>query len=140
MSALSISSISTTAGDSLVECIPQHAVLDVVPDVRHVRVAELRVAQARHRVVLVEALLRLGGRLDVPLQEGTAEAARDFLGEQRLAGARLALDEQRPLERERRVDGELEVVGGDVGIGAFETHGDFPWMSGNGSRIQGSAH
>src|SRR5678816_3669888 len=43
--------------------------------------------------------------------------------DRRLAGARLALDQQRPLERERGVDGELEVVGGDVGVGAFEAHG-----------------
>ena len=123
MSALSISSISTTAGTVALERLPQHAMLDVVRDVGHVRVAQLRIAQPRHRVVLVQALLRLGGRLDVPLQQRPAEAPRDFLGEQRLAGARLALDEQRPLEGDRRVDGELQVVGGDVGIGAFEAHG-----------------
>jgi len=56
------------------------------------------------------------------LQEGPTEGAGDFLGKQRLARARLALDEQRPLERDRRIDSKLQVVGGDVGIGAFEAH------------------
>ena len=59
MSALSISSISTTAGVVALERVPQHAALDVVRDVADVLVAELRIAQPRHRVVFVEALLRL---------------------------------------------------------------------------------
>ena len=59
----------------------------------------------------------------MPLQERPAERARDLLGEQRLAGAGLALDQQRPLERDRRVDREHQVGGGDVGVGAFEAHG-----------------
>ena len=130
MSALSISSISTTAGASRLERLPQHAALDVVRDVADVRVAELRVAQPRHRVVFVEALLRLGRRLDVPLQQRPAERARDFLREHRLAGAGLALDEQRPLERDRRVDREHQVGRGDVGVGAFEAHGKRPVESG----------
>ena len=122
MSALSISSISTTAGVSLSERVPQHAALDVVPDVRDVAVAELRVAQPRHGVVFVEPLLRLGRGLDVPLEQRPADRARHLLGQQRLAGAGLALDEQRTLERDRSVHGELEVVGGDVGFGALEAH------------------
>ena len=105
------------------ECLPQHAALDVMGDVGDVLVAQLRIAQPRHGVVFVEALLRLGRRLDVPLQERPRERARDFLGEHRLAGAGLALDEQRPLERDRRVDGEHQVGRGNVGIGAFEAHG-----------------
>ena len=54
---------------------------------------------------------------------GRAERTRDLLGEHRLAGAGLALDEQRPLQRDRRVDREHQVGGGDVGVGAFEAHG-----------------
>ncbi len=45
------------------ERVPQLAALDVVADVLDALVAELAVAQARDRVVLVEALLRLGGRI-----------------------------------------------------------------------------
>jgi hypothetical protein len=106
------------------ERVPQHAALDVVADVRDAAVAELRVAQSRHRVVFVESLLRLRRRLDVPGIERPRQRSRDFLGQQRLAGTRLALDEQRPRQRQRRVDGELQVIGGDIGGGAFETHGD----------------
>ena len=55
------------------ERVPQLAAHDVVGDVVHPLVAELAVAQARDRVVFVEALLRLGGRLDVPLDQRIAE-------------------------------------------------------------------
>ncbi len=105
------------------ERLPQHAALDVVGDVADMLVAQLRIAQPRHRVVFVESLLGLGRRLDVPLQQRPRQRTRDLLGEHRLAGAGLALDEQRPLERDRRVDGEHQVGGGDVGVGAFEAHG-----------------
>ena len=52
-------------------------------------------------------------------------ALGDLIGEHGLAGAGLALDQQRPLQRDRRVDRERQVVGGDVGVGAFEAHGGF---------------
>ena len=104
------------------ERLPQNAALDVVRDVGDVRISELRVAQARHRVVFVQPLLRLGRRLDVPLHEWTANRARDFLGEHGLAGTRLALDQQRPLQGDRGVDREHQVGRGDVGVGAFEAH------------------
>jgi hypothetical protein len=60
-------------------------------------VAELAVAQAAHGVVFVQALLRLGGALDVPLQQRQFPARRHFLGQHGLAGAGLALDQQRAL-------------------------------------------
>jgi hypothetical protein len=96
------------------ERLPQHAFDDVIADVLHALVAELRIAQARHRVVLVQALLGLGGRLDVPLQQWHAERGGDFFGEHGFAGTGFALDQQRALQRHRGVDRELEVVGGDV--------------------------
>ena len=46
------------AGLVLRERLPEHALDDVVVDVVHLGVAELRVAQAADRVVLVEPLLR----------------------------------------------------------------------------------
>jgi hypothetical protein len=70
---------------------PQFAAHDVVADVVDLFVAELGVTQARHGVVFVEALGRLGRGLDVPLDERAVERARDFLGEHRLAGAGLPL-------------------------------------------------
>ena len=51
------------------ERVPQLAALDVVADVGDALVAELAIAQARDRVVFVKALQRLGGRLDVPLDQ-----------------------------------------------------------------------
>ena len=78
------------------EGLPEAALHDVVADVVHARIAELRIPQARDGVILVQALLRLAGRFDVPLEQGPAERAGDLLRELGLAGARLALDEQRP--------------------------------------------
>src|SRR5207244_4842840 len=46
----------------------------------------------------------------------------DFLGQHRLAGAGLALDQQRPLQGDGGVDRELEVIVRDVGAGALEFH------------------
>ena len=88
-------------------------------------VAELAVAQPRHRVVFVEALLRLGGGLDVPGQQRRIERLGDFLGQHGLAGAGLALDQQRALQHDRGVDGDLEVVGGDIVLGAGKFHRAF---------------
>ena len=41
-----------------------------------------------------------------------------------LAGAGLAFDQERPLQRDRGVDRDFQIVGGDVGVGAFKTHAD----------------
>jgi hypothetical protein len=122
MSALSISSISrTTAPRS--RSFPQLAAQDVVGHVAYPLVAELAVAQAAHRVVLVQALLRLGGALDVPLDERQAEALGDLLRQHRLAGAGLAFHQQRALERDGGVDRHLQLAGGDVAVGALEASG-----------------
>ena len=86
------------------------------------RVAELAVAQPRHRVIFVQALMRLGGRLDVPLDQRRADRRGDLVGQHGLAGPRLALDQQRPAQRDRGVDRDLEVVGRDIIAGAFEAH------------------
>ena len=107
------------------EGLPQFAALDVVPDVVNPGIAELAVAQPRHRVVFVKALLRLGGGLDVPGQKRRAERLGDFLGQHGLAGAGLALDQQRTFEHDRGVDGDLEVIGGDVVFGAGKFHREF---------------
>ena len=53
---------------------------------------------------------------------GTPSDLRHLHREHGLAGARLALDQQRPLQRDRGVDRERQVVGGDVVGGACESH------------------
>ena len=96
------------------ERLPQHALDDVVLNALDLLVAELRVTQARHRIVFIQTLLRLGGRFDMPLQQRHAERGGHFFGEHGLAGARLALDEQRALQGDGGIDRELQIAGGDV--------------------------
>jgi hypothetical protein len=105
------------------EGLPQHALDDVVVDVLDLGVAELRVTQAAHGIVFVQALLRLGGGLDVPLQQRHAQRFGDLLGQHGLAGTGLTLDQQRALERDGGIDRQHQVLGGDVVLGALEFHG-----------------
>ncbi len=102
------------------EGLPQRALHDVVADVADLFVAQLRVAQARHRVVFIQALVGLGGGLDVPLQQRPPQRARHFLGQHGLAGAGFALDQQRTLQGEGGIDGEFQVIGGDIVVGPVE--------------------
>jgi hypothetical protein len=55
-----------------------------------------------------------------------AQRRRDLLGQHRLAGAGLALDQQRPLERDRGVHREPELVRRHVALAAPEPHPAFP--------------
>ncbi len=75
------------------ERFPELAGLDVVGDVFHTLDAELRIAQAADRVVLVKPLGRLGAGLDVPGDQLSVEGRRQLLGQQGLARARLAFDQ-----------------------------------------------
>ena len=101
--------------------VPQFAAHDVVANVMHAGIAELAVAQAGDGVVFVEALLGFGGGFDVPLDQGPAERVGDFVGEDGLAGAGFALHQQRALQRDRGVDGDLQVAGGDVFVGTLKS-------------------
>ena len=105
------------------ERFPQLTLAQVVAHVVDAFHTELGIAQAAHRVVLVQTLLRLGGGLDVPGDQPRLQRARQLLGQQGLARARLALDQQRPLQRDGRIDREAEIRGGNVGVGALESHG-----------------
>src|SRR5437870_5105412 len=62
------------------ERLPQHAADDVVADLAYAGVAKLGIAQAAHRVVLVQALLRLGRGFDVPFEERQPERPGHFDG------------------------------------------------------------
>jgi len=97
-------------------------VLDVVGDVVEAVIAELAVAQARDSVIFVKALLRPGGRLDMPFDELQPECRRHLTGELRLAGAGFALDQQGALQRDRGVDRHHQIPVGDISRGAFEKH------------------
>src|SRR5216117_303884 len=104
------------------ERLPQHSADDVVADLVHPGVAELGIAQAAHGVVFVQALLRLGRGLDVPFEEREPDRLCNLHGEHSLARPRLAFYQQGAFERDRRVDREREVVGGNVSFRAFESH------------------
>ena len=104
------------------ERFPQLAALDVVLDVVDAGVAQLAVAQARDGVVLVKALVGLGRRFDMPLDDGDAERLGHLQRQRRLAGAGLALDEQGAGKGDRRVDGNLEIVRRHVAPGSIEFH------------------
>jgi hypothetical protein len=75
--------------------------LDVVVDVGDVAGAEAAVVEALHGVVHVQAIGRLRRGLDVPRQHRHREAVGDVTRQDGLAGARLALQQQRALERDR---------------------------------------
>ena len=62
------------------EGLPQLSVTDVVAHIADARISELAVAQSRDGVILVETLLSLRGRLDVPRDQRSSEGGRDFLG------------------------------------------------------------
>ena len=103
------------------ECLPEPALDDVITDVVDPDIAELRISQPRDCVVLIQSLLRLAGGFDVPLQQRPVQRECDLLRQLGFAGARLALDQQRTLQDDRRVDGQAQILGGDVTFGTAET-------------------
>src|SRR5271169_4150797 len=105
------------------ESVPKFAGFDVVAYVGDAGMAELRVAQSRECIMFIKTLLGLARRFDVPGDQRRADRSGDFLGEQSLAGAWLALDQQGPLENDRRVDRNLQIVRGDISRCAFKAHG-----------------
>ena len=76
-----------------IEGFPQLAALDVVGNVMDFVTTELGIPQPRDRVVLVEALLGLGGRFDMPLDEALAQAQCHLLRQHGFTGTWLALDQ-----------------------------------------------
>jgi hypothetical protein len=51
---------------------------------------------------------------------GAPKALANLVRQHGLAGAGLTLDQQRAAQGDGGIDRDLEVVGGDVGLGAFE--------------------
>src|ERR1700720_2573645 len=87
---------------------------NVVGDVVDPGVAQLPVAQPRHGIVFVEALLGLCRRFDMPLDQRQAQRAGDLEGQHRLARPRVALYPQRGLQRDGGVDRDLQIARGYV--------------------------
>ena len=62
----------------------------------------------------------------MPSDDVLAERLGDLVGENGLAGAGLALDQERPFERDGGIDGDAQILGRDIALGAFETSHDIP--------------
>jgi hypothetical protein len=58
----------------------------------------------------------------VPLDQRRPDCLGDLDRQHGLAGAGLAFDQERTLERDGGVDRDLEVVGRHIAAGAFKTH------------------
>ncbi len=56
----------------------------------------------------------------MPGQQRHAQGPRHFLRQHGLAGARLPLDQQGPLQGHGRVDGHFQIVSHNILVGAFE--------------------
>ena len=103
--------------------LPQHAFDNVVVNVFDLLVTQLRVAQAAHRVILVQALLCFCGGFDVPLQQRHFQRLSHLLSQHGFAGAGLAFHQQRAFEGDRRVHRQHQVLRGDVVFSTLEFHG-----------------
>jgi hypothetical protein len=57
---------------------------------------------------------------------GRPERLGDLARQFGLAGAGLALDQQRAFQRDGGVDRDRQIVGRDIGVGAGKFHGFFP--------------
>ena len=112
------------------ERFPQFSLADIVGNIMDAFIAELAVAKARDRVIFVQPLVGLGGRLHIPLDQGRAHRLGNFIGQYRLARAGLALDEQGTAKRHRSIDSNLQIIGCNIVLGTVKTH-DFLFLAVN---------
>ncbi len=85
-------------------------------------VAQLRIAQPGHRIVLVQPLLGPGGRLDMPLDQLQPERLGNLLGKHGFARAGFTLDQQRLLQTDRGINSHLQLIGCNVRLGSCKSH------------------
>ena len=113
------------------ERLPQNPFDNVVFNILYplaaIEVGHLAVAQTTHCIVFVKALLSLGGGFHMPLQQRHTKGLRYFLGQHGFACSWFALDQQRTLEGDGRIDRQHQVLGGDVVIGSCKFHGSMPF-------------
>ncbi len=111
---------------------PQFATADVVGDVVDACVAKLTIAQPCNRVIFIQALLRLGGRLDVPFDQFGTNGFGDFVREHGFAGAGLALDQQWTAQRDGGIHRDFQIIGRDIICGAVKTLHSYPRFRSSG--------
>jgi hypothetical protein len=88
-------------------------------------VAQLTVAKTTDRIVFIKALLRLGCGFDVPFDHRQTKCCADLAGKLGFAGAGFAFHQQGAFQCDGCVDSHLKVIGGNIGVGAFELHNLF---------------
>src|SRR3990167_7266237 len=86
------------------ECLPQLPLFYIIGNVVNPCVPELGIAEPGNGVVFIETLLSGRGRLYMPGNELLAEGFGHLEREHRLSRPGLTLNQERPLERDRRVD------------------------------------
>jgi hypothetical protein len=59
----------------------------------------------------------------VPFDDRQLECLSHLFGQHGLAGTGFTLDQQWALQPDGGIDRHLQILGGDVGLGAFEIHG-----------------
>ena len=96
------------------EGLPQLAQLDILLNVVHPLTAELAVIQPLDNIIDVQAVLGLGGGLDVPDDELFAQRLRDGLGQHGLSRARFPLDEQGLLQHHGDVGRPEQLLRGHI--------------------------
>ena len=73
---------------------PQLALLQIVAHVMNALLAQLAVAQSADGVIFIKSVMGLGRGFDVPGDQRRVEGLGDLIGQDRLACAGLALDQQ----------------------------------------------
>ncbi len=102
--------------------LPQFSLNDVIADIVDPFVAQLAVAQAADRIIFIQALLCLGGGFHMPFDKGTVQGGCDFSRQLGFTRARLPLDQQGALQRDRCIHGNGKIFGGDIAGRAGKTH------------------
>ena len=104
------------------ERFPQFAFFDVVADVVNAFFAQLGVAEAGHRIILIQALLGQGGRLDVPGEQFFTQSIGNFVGQEGFSRARFSFDQQGALQINGRIDRNLQFRRGNVSGCSLKRH------------------
>ena len=102
------------------ECLAQLAQLDILLDVVHALAAELAVIQPLDHVVDIQAVLGLGGGLDVPDDQLFAQGFGDGLSQHRLSRARLPFDQQGLLEHHSDIHRPHQFLGSDIVLASLK--------------------
>ena len=99
------------------ERLPQLAAADIVGHVMHPQIPKLAVAQPADRIVFIEALLRLGCGLYMPLNQRHLQCICHLSRQFGLARPRLALHQQGALQGHRCIDRNRQIVGDNIAVG-----------------------